>query len=1665
MVELSHLIFTLIIILLAAYIVVSVFLLALEKRPNVQQDNLADTLKVLMTDMAILLVGVGSAFLNALSTYSAHLVSALPILILAGSAAFTAEMSVQYSASILSTYDRGNTKYFLPVYSDAIMPTANILRVYYDLGICWSNLISSRNRVLITETFDVMQECTEADWQLVSNRANVMATAPFKAIFNWTTSSFTEPFNFYIISQSTADFIASFEPMLNCACLDLSFAWNATIISLVDPKLHFAINNTGNAVIDVIKIPFAILLDVFKAGFYTCNEPTPEQQIICLSKRPPDLTPLQLDLDNAIINFSDWIDNVLQVLWDQFFEFTGFQLPRVGPLWSRPICIVIDVVKNLLDFLFHIDLVFGPSTPPKVHYLQFIDIDLPFQHAYQFENALEAFFDAWEIDIAAQFGCVITKLTNATINTVEFGTRSFIIWTTNTSAIKPYLAAYDKQPIIDLLQEAGNCTANMFKDIDVPLGQIANYSILAITTLTVMVVNLFDHIDNDFEDYITGQLSDEIDEFMLDLIGISVGIGNFFRQMSLPSSPGSCPLKNPADPNAAYPLQIDPFCCIGNGVESFIRIGLSLVWLAKNLTVGFLTQTVKYVFDNIFRLDLTVIPEYDVFIDAVACIPAYFMPPTACPDNIGTLQDAARELFHALLNVTSVIFRGPNVIVKVVRDGLDGNYVSIACDILVLGFYDQLPANILNILRRASQVGACITDSGAIDTVGTFFWDLFGWDNSTSIRNQFCGIIEEILTIIQFLWNFFLDPAQAIYNLIADLLDAVVTAVGARVTALVKRLQVIFPAIANILSDLFSDMFDCVLSCLSFHCSKSKCDFSNINLPNVGNIKRDLTDISYKNTMLSVFASEKNKRNAQSSRDTVYELRDIEEFFSGSTKYLDNERLYIPFFDNDKLICPEQYQMMQDTDLSSAVRHLIAVDYSHCLFSAAFARSIDILLLHLDPSDAPIVNPKVLYNPFIGVKTVLNLTRGIASIFDYYSTANEDTTWLEYCNMTYIDDPLTRRVGLMIDMMLRLVTSRFVPMNPIKAFRQLKQFVTGFISSLITSTNSLFNVIVDAGVALGSSNTTGKNIFKIARHVYNHNGWNEMAESVSNTTQNYHKRIWDKIEEAKFTKNQRIIQNRMALIRVLATIVEAAQRANLAVNKTVPVASTALHVLKRAWIPDEDYEPSFLKATFSPQSCADGCILSRDFIPCVPGHTQNCTACKLLTNIVDGYLNFITTCISRLENGIIVDMNQFLATTNLSTSNQLYTPTYVKSVMSDVEMRTSAMTTSNVTTPNSLNSLIVNGVTNFLTFFWSGFENLPKWLITDVGGFISNTNTSDPEGLGFWVGYLALCRYENMTHCGGGPKGIGLPNALLTVFLLYVGFGVMSLILPWSASLYIVLVPITTVLFFGLAYVTAPLCLMPTPIPTLPDCLADDSLIFMNYFNKPCLPWETFLPGLTTTTCPTASQDYTRTFVNCEEAPYNFVDGVRNIAFLSEWLDPSINEFLRTTTIPVFSWIYGIPYFQDRLTFDFGPTGVNDTWISCHNLLAINYIPAVVFLTELGIATFILAAPIAEFLIAGAILLSALLVVIMEFIAAITGYNWSRITYFKSSSELQDPKQAKEQQAINIKETLESSAKAHYLIRDNLEKITPQLLQNRTSKNVVRRKPSVSRSVSNTKMK
>ena len=150
-------------IVFLAYLAIAVFIHTLEKRPDSEEDSLGDTVESIFREIGRLIFLLLFTFVWALVTFFSYVIIYWRWILFAGFLIGGVELIVQFHEPMLTEIDAQYTEHGADFYRDVFLEVANVLRIFFDIVICWVNLIQSFFRILFTEFVNLAADCEEME--------------------------------------------------------------------------------------------------------------------------------------------------------------------------------------------------------------------------------------------------------------------------------------------------------------------------------------------------------------------------------------------------------------------------------------------------------------------------------------------------------------------------------------------------------------------------------------------------------------------------------------------------------------------------------------------------------------------------------------------------------------------------------------------------------------------------------------------------------------------------------------------------------------------------------------------------------------------------------------------------------------------------------------------------------------------------------------------------------------------------------------------------------------------------------------------------------------------------------------------------------------------------------------------------------------------------------------------------------------------------------------------------------------------------------------------------------------------------------------------------------------------------------------------------------------
>ena len=1617
-------------LVLAAYITLRVFVFVLQNNPDIEQQGIASLFGDFFGALWLLIFSGIFAIFLALWRYANHVWLYKWAYIGVGIVAVTAEVVLLAQNPLITEFDAAFTEFWPLTWGDIAIPVFNVLRILYDVIICWTNLIQSILRFAFNNFVQIAVECEEMDWQGMVDRSVIMFEAPAVAVVDWIVSEFQDDLDVEITVSAVANFSAAWEPLFNCECLDLNLFWRIQFDVIVSPSLHQAIDRWYNGVISVYRELINLVLALFQGDLPDCDAlPTEEEEISCLSERPPKFDRARDNYCLAFIHAFDWLDVILRVSFETFFDVTeiappGFELPPVAPLLSSVVCTAISVVNNAVDLIFHVDLVFPFPGNPPVLYIGVLDVENTYFRAYNFSFGINEFWTAIPNPITRDLGCVFSEAANVTISTANLATQVAVQLATDPLNVLDFITENTTKLRNSIDADAirmSQCAANVSEKINRPLGQVVNETIHVGARVSRMIVELIVHVPDLFGFLATPEFEALVTDVFFEVRALSVASGNFFRQFHLVDDPDICPARDQhADQDVFPQLVEDPLCCLGGSVEFGMRaVGDGAEVLVKTSLDLVSGDPIIVVLLKTANLNTRIIPDVQEFVDNAACIvPSFFVfapddgkcPNGADPD--ATLQAEFSDVLRSTLNFTLsplILFNAAAVnAAALIFNEHSCDSGSCFCPVLLV-LYDVTVGNAFNVVRATGRAFGCLVPEigNFVIDLTEFLWGSFGWDGPTggapiNLRDELCSIVDDLILALSFVIKMFTDPggfAQVIFDAIEDLISEIAAALEDLITELVNQINAYILCIFNALPNFIDQIIDCILS------FGIDCDIGVINCPGISLPKRS-----------QISVADEDDPFFREGRDVEHAFRPLEiEWIPLGTRVSDPDSP-----------CGEQFRLVSNDSIPEWAKPMLLKDAEKCLLSWAVARTADLYLLQWNASAGYLVHPHVLYDPMIAMNTLFNLTRGVSAVATYSACVLEDdpscanVTWEEFSIGRGVRDPLSVRIGkitsIVVEAAIRTKERRLSDpkfgRNAILAVLRLFRMFWKFTAGMWSGDNGITNKLIRIKEEFDRTNMTVKRMAEplvesVGRNEALNRTWTRLMAKGGELVESSKGFLKDSLR----TRDPKIIRNRVGVLRVYNRIADRVRRNFVRVDKRIP-DRYAVVISGGPVLSERDLiEP--------PELCID----------------DECFNCTLLERTIDDIVDEICRCINETKNGVDAGLGFFEARRDLGDN---FTETFAQ---------WNARLGSDRMSSNPVNQKVrellsareeilgigefsggggvgveVNGTENdgslafpepkvvflkpkkfgssggsgdvFVDFLLNVMETVWKdvinftALIESVITFFTTVDVEDPESFLFWIRWGLVCDPKTQTRCDPG-LGLGLRAGFGWTLLSYVLATLLVALFASYALSYFAYVWLSyPFVLISVAYFISPSCCIPLPplfVPIMPQCLADDLFQVAVDLNVPCLPWPD--GWVLNDTCPGEDEDFRRTFPDCTEAPFDFDVVIRTPAFLTEWLAPDVNEFLRETDFVLFSWINQVDYTSNAITFDSTVRkengDINGTWVSCFAYSTFNWGVVGFFGLQFFILAFIFFIPVLLLTLAVLSLMAVLLLLIAACITRI----------------------------------------------------------------------------------
>jgi hypothetical protein len=606
----------------------------------------------------------------------------------------------------------------------------------------------------------------------------------------------------------------------------------------------------------------------------------------------------------------------------------------------------------------------------------------------------------------------------------------------------------------------------LITNINAPLGRLFNETGHVLKAILLTTTGLIFNLP-DFLKYVEGvaepgEFKSNINNVFFELRAMAMSVGNVVRQFNIL---GTCPLVNPHEnpltsgvSGPPISQNVDVFCCAAAVIEGLLRIVIELLrMIFLSVVIIFEGVGASQDFGEILLeilviqrsgdITLELIPAINATIYGALCysfgglpivlrlideyIPSigYFdcasgprTPPPFGPHRLWEAFWRAISEFFAFLilaqmEVVALVIQvipiavvdpsGPATTLCVCRNAIDnppeqpcvavpGSDDDNVCGCqLALKIYDAWVGRLMTFIRSLGRFISCLTKIRFVGQIAEKLYEFFGVDGARTLKGDICTIIGLIETIVEF-FSLILQGRldDAIRGLvleipaIARIIDSVNAIWNFLVDFSAKAKAYVLCLLARI-KEILLFIPKCVASCFIPITSFGDCDKCTLSA-SCGPVWGDPSPI--------IVA----KRVDENVTD--------EEIFDLDLNF-DPSKTDSP--------CHEQFLAATSNNSRPADRR----DLKICVLSSSFTQIMDLFLFNTNSSDR-IVDPMLLYDPFVTIEFIGNATYGAVETFSYLSNMvlenrTDNRTVADYLAERNITDRFSIRAGLILEIFVR----------------------------------------------------------------------------------------------------------------------------------------------------------------------------------------------------------------------------------------------------------------------------------------------------------------------------------------------------------------------------------------------------------------------------------------------------------------------------------------------------------------------------------------------------------------------------------------------------------------------------------------------------------------------
>jgi len=774
------------------------------------------------------LYAIPSALGTALGNIFAHIQSNWKLYLVSLAALTLAFGWMSKQDVVLKGYDAYETEVVYPFNREILLPTLNVLRLFYDGVVCWFNLAAGVGRYIRWAALVVAYDCSIYNKDATIAAAAKIPLLPINATNKFFLSGFSENWDVEPTMKAMADTLTTFQPMFECQCeaifpvvpmfLDQDYG------VFQSSRLHGLPDVYLNLGVELARTHISAVLDIVEQVGGKCQNETRD----CLVERGPkygrtaDLTCMvsthTLDLVDDTINAV--LKGLEEAPWNVVLPWP--KNPRVFGLLAVPICYATDIIYIFADTLTHIDLFF---TLPGENYAAEIEIERPISRLYNVSDLIQAIGDDLGTEITEDVACIFSRFIRLLVGLGDLAARlvrEVFAVNFDVDDIRAFLAGPEVDGILVLLENDVNELGSCIERIGDKLGHGPQTALQGLALFQSRVVELVKSIvenGNDVFNYLKSSLfENQVNGLFSSVNLIAGGLGGSIRQLGAFGSE-ECMIRNltetPDDLTTVEmeSMHLNIMCSIGTAVEMYVRWQFSLLKYLLTSIIAFVQtldgnpgpvlQNIAAEFESGGQLDLAredgVIEHTCLLLDSGAMfVPSLFNLgdyQINCPNPGQTVDEVLYVVFRAFLRFLLIPFYWFNVFIRAI--GALGNTATFdfegVCNDLIVPYYTATITPIVQLALAPTVLATClVTDTTVVNTfndIEEFTGKLLIDTNYVpgqvqpcssvssadggEIVSGLCGFFEFIQVFLEFISNIVNDGIwQAIWNLIVPPLEA-----------------------------------------------------------------------------------------------------------------------------------------------------------------------------------------------------------------------------------------------------------------------------------------------------------------------------------------------------------------------------------------------------------------------------------------------------------------------------------------------------------------------------------------------------------------------------------------------------------------------------------------------------------------------------------------------------------------------------------------------------------------------------------------------------------------------------------------------------------------------------------------------------------------------------